>query len=126
MSELVHGMITRTCKHPDTLTVFAATFSKLQDLVFRHTAIGHGSVRGLAALQTVENWQKYVLSRQFPDIEGWELQNLLTVSHVIIRSALDRSESRGVHLRLDFPESDDENWLKHVCFEGRETIFEPI
>jgi L-aspartate oxidase len=100
--------------------------NSLKSLMWRNVGVQRKKSELNEALQTVENWQKYVLSRQFPDIEGWELQNLLTVSHVIISAAINRSESRGVHLRLDFPESDDENWLKHVCFEGRETIFEPI
>lgn len=40
---------------------------------------------------------------------GWhcciDLQNLLTISEAITRSALERKESRGGHTRIDFPES---------------------
>ena len=45
---------------------------------------------------------------------GWELQNLLTVARLMIWSALQRTESRGVHYRSDFPERDDAHWLRHV------------
>ena len=45
---------------------------------------------------------------------GWntvfELGNLLTVSEAITRSARQRTESRGAHSRLDFPETNDETW----------------
>ena len=45
---------------------------------------------------------------------GWntvfELGNLLTVSEAITRSARQRTESRGAHSRLDFPETNDEMW----------------
>jgi succinate dehydrogenase / fumarate reductase flavoprotein subunit len=49
------------------------------------------------------------------DIMGaLETENLLAFSKVIIASALDRTESRGAHARTDYPERDDENWLKHT------------
>lgn len=100
--------------------------NSLKSLMWRNVGVQRTESELREAMRTVENWQKYVLSRQFSNIDGWELQNLLTVSHVIISAALSRSESRGVHLRMDFPESDDENWMKHVCFEGSDTILEPI
>ncbi len=69
------------------------------------------------ALQAVDQWRRYVLARQFNDIEGWELQNMLTLARVMIQAALVREESRGVHLRTDFPKLDDTAWNKHLWFE---------
>ncbi len=43
-----------------------------------------------------------------------ELVNLLTVARHIVASAALREESRGVHLRSDFPERDDAHWSRHV------------
>src|SRR6185369_3818838 len=41
---------------------------------------------------------------------GWhtalDLQNLITVSEIVARAALERKESRGGHFRDDFPEKD--------------------
>ncbi|MGB2896843.1 MAG: FAD-binding protein, partial [Anaerolineales bacterium] len=49
------------------------------------------------------------------DVQGaLETENLLAFSEVIIASALARTESRGAHSRIDYPERDDENWLKHT------------
>jgi L-aspartate oxidase len=59
------------------------------------------------AAATIRTWRKYVLARQFPDAKGWELQNMLTVAQVIVHAALVREESRGVHMRTDFPTADD-------------------
>ena len=44
-----------------------------------------------------------MLARQFTDPDGWELQNMLTVARLMVEAALAREESRGVHLRTDFP-----------------------
>ncbi|MBS3824991.1 FAD-binding protein [Candidatus Bipolaricaulota bacterium] len=46
-------------------------------------------------------------------MSGLELENMLNYSELIIRSALRREETRGAHYRLDFPERDDSNWLRH-------------
>ena len=43
-----------------------------------------------------------------------ELKNMLDLALVIAYSALNRKESRGAHYRLDYPQRDDQNWLKHT------------
>ena len=43
-----------------------------------------------------------------------ELGFMLDCAETIVVSALERKESRGAHFRLEYPERDDENWLKHI------------
>jgi len=47
-------------------------------------------------------------------LSALELENMLDVAEVMIASALARTESRGAHHRLDHPNRDDKNWLKHT------------
>lgn len=58
------------------------------------------------ALQQVEFWDRYAGPREFNSPKGWELQNMLLVAQLMIRSAQTRTETRGVHTRADFPATD--------------------
>ncbi len=47
-------------------------------------------------------------------IRAIELEEMLELAEVIVVSALNREESRGSHVRLDFPKRDDVRFLKHT------------
>jgi len=47
-------------------------------------------------------------------VETMELENLMLNATATIRSAVNRLESRGAHAREDYPDRDDDNWMKHT------------
>ena len=59
-----------------------------------------------------------------------QLWNMLQLARVITLGALNRNESRGAHYKPDFPERDDENYLKSTIAEYSEEApvfsYEPV
>jgi L-aspartate oxidase len=87
--------------------------NSLKSLMWRSAGVWRDRSRLVEAAQSIDGWLGYVLNRQLATPDGWELQNMLTVAHLIIDAALTREESRGVHLRTDFPMPREE-WVRHV------------
>ena len=90
--------------------------NSLKSLMWRSLGVRRQADQMRDAAETIDGWCSYVFRAQFREAAGWELQNMLTVSRVMVAAALAREESRGVHLRNDFPAVDDENWLRHQTF----------
>jgi succinate dehydrogenase / fumarate reductase flavoprotein subunit len=59
--------------------------------------------------------------------EALELDNMLKIAESIAYSALMRGESRGAHYREDYPDRNDDDWLKHTLFHNcREVTYKPV
>lgn len=61
-------------------------------------------------------------------VEALELANMTEVARATIKSAANRTESRGAHALDDHPIRDDENWLKHTLWysEGSRLDYKPV
>ncbi len=61
-------------------------------------------------------------------IEALELENLMDIALATVCSALERRESRGAHSRVDHPDRDDAQWMRHSLFykEGRRMDYKPV
>ena len=101
--------------------------NSLRSLMWRQVGVERTGESLAEALDTVEGWCRYVLPRQFADPQGWQLQNMLEVARLMIRAAIRRCETRGVHFRSDHPQASDA-WRVHIAWQrGRdEPRLEPL
>ena len=90
--------------------------NSLKSLMWRNAGVRRDREGLVEAQETIDRWCRYVLARQFPDPQGWELQNMLTVAKIMISAALEREETRGVHLRTDFPATNNQHWQRRLSF----------
>src|SRR6266700_3534975 len=84
--------------------------------IYRSGPVLESATQKLRELQ--ERWKKISLddhSYTFnTELTGAiELSYMLDVAEAIVKSALERRESRGSHQRTDFPQRDDQNFLSH-------------
>jgi len=86
----------------------------LRALMWRQVGIERNREGLEDALERLSYWCRYVLRNDFGFLDGWRLQNMLTVAYLLTKSALMREESRGVHYRADFPKRNDERFLCHI------------
>jgi len=89
--------------------------NSLRSLMWRHVGVERSGNSLAEALATVEGWCRYVLPQQFADPQGWQLQNMLEVARLMIRGAIRRDETRGVHFRADHPDT-SEAWRVHIAW----------
>ncbi len=88
--------------------------NSLKSLMWRDAGIERDERHLLGAEEMIEMWCRYVMDKEFSSPTGWELQNMLIVSRLIVISARKRTESRGVHHRLDYPKTDNARWKRHI------------
>jgi succinate dehydrogenase / fumarate reductase flavoprotein subunit len=61
-------------------------------------------------------------------VEALELDNLIETAKATMYSAAARHESRGAHAHSDYPQRDDEQWMKHTLWfsEGNRLDYKPV
>lgn len=90
--------------------------NSLQSLMWRSVGVRRHAESLREAAENINHWCRYVMAVQFSDPTGWELQNMLCVARLMIQAALQREETRGCHVRSDFPDQNDELWNRHITF----------
>ena len=87
--------------------------NSLRSMMWRNVGIVRNGQHLAESVEIITFWGRYVLDKEFfSDPRGWEAQNMLTVAWLVAEMALRRTETRGVHYRRDFPETDPV-WRRH-------------
>ena len=73
-----------------------------------------GLVGGTVSLSAQEPVSAVGADASLIRVETLELDNLLNQAVVSMHSAANREESRGAHAHEDFPDRNDEKWMKHT------------
>lgn len=86
--------------------------NSLRSIMWRNVGIVRRGERLTETLEITSFWGRYVLDKEFMGPAGWEVQNMLTAAYLISECAMRRTETRGVHYREDFPQTDPA-WQRH-------------
>ena len=96
---------------------------EMKHIMFEDVGIYRTEKGMQSAIEKVHEWKERFKHVRVADtgkifntelLNAWELGSMLDVSEVVAECALNRQESRGGHSREDFPNRDDQNWLKHT------------
>ena len=98
--------------------------SSLRSVMWRNVGIEREGDRLAETREIIAFWSRYVMDKTFNPsdigpaaaVAGWELQNMLTACFLIAAAAYTRTESRGTHFRIDYPERDDAHWRMHLLW----------
>lgn len=94
----------------------------IQNIMTENVGIIRDKSGLISAKEKVEQINSSIKDIKNENLKDFELQNIVTLSKLVIESALEREESRGAHFRSDFPEKNDNMWKKNIVKKSESQI----
>jgi succinate dehydrogenase / fumarate reductase flavoprotein subunit len=121
-ARIIHGVLT----HASSERRVSELKAELGETMDKYVAVFRDEDGLRTALEVVQRLKEEATDVAIDDkgtvfnqdvLGALELQFMLDNAEAIVVSAIERKESRGAQYRTDFPERNDDEWLKHITVE---------
>ncbi|NMF57618.1 L-aspartate oxidase [Pseudanabaena yagii] len=92
---------------------------ELRELTWRSAGICRNAEAMETAIDQIQNLQQEISTLRSKTRLWAETHNLIDFAYLLVKSALFRTESRGAHFRLDYPDTES-TWQLHTVIHGQE------